>query len=92
MRTQLIGTNKYLITIDKRENKNPEIIQLRMKLENMPSENVKKISDYNYEVTPDMLSLTENIGYGPFTKREVIEAEIAVCDFMRQFDDPMDMI
>ena len=92
MKTQLIGINKYLITIQKIENKNPEIIQLRKKLEAMPLENVKKISDYNYEVTPDCLSLTENIGYGPFTKREVIEAEIYLCNFLRQFDDPMDMI
>ena len=92
MKKQLIGNNKYLLSFRRDELKTVSVIELIKKLKEYPEPTVKKISDYNYEVAPSVLSLTDDIGYGPFTKEESIKGELEFYEFMRQFDDEKDLL
>ena len=92
MKRTTLNDGKILISFTREESRTESVKQLVDTLNKMPTEMCKQSGNqYNYIVTPDVLSLTRDIGYGPFTEREWIEGELAVQQFMQQFDDPIEL-
>ena len=92
MKRTTLNNGKILISFTKEEFRTESVKQLIDTLNKLPPEVCKQSgNEYNYLVTPDVLSLTRDTGYGPFTEKEWIDGELELLKFMNQFDDPIEL-
>ncbi len=93
MNRQLLNNGKYLLSFQREELRSVQGQELIKKLQALPQEFCKQSGNqYNYMISPDVISLTDDFEYGPFTKQEYLEGEIALIQFLAQFDDPNDIL
>ena len=87
MKRQNLNNGKYLISFQREELRQHSTKLLIETLNNLPPEICTQSGNkYNYIITPDVMSLTRDIGYGPYTEKEWLEGELALHAFMAQFE------
>jgi hypothetical protein len=88
MKRQNLSNGKIILSFTREEYQHPNFQELINKLHELPEEVACEYGNkYNYLVDPSVISLTDNVEFGPFTREEWIEGEIEFLKFISQFED-----